>query len=211
VDRVEIVLKYFPGLSDEQLHRIELLGPLYSNWNKKINLISRKDINALYERHILHSLSIAKFIHFRPGTKVMDVGTGGGFPGIPLAIYFPEVEFTLVDSVQKKIKALENIAEELNLENVRIKCERVESSDEKVDFITSRAVTKITTFYTWTKSKIISSFTNEIHNGILYLKGGDLTEELQGFNSHYELVDLKIYFREPFYETKKLLYIPFTK
>jgi len=211
VDRAEIVIKYFPDLSNKQIDCIERLGSLYADWNTKINLISRKDIDALYERHILHSLSIAKFIKINPGTKVMDAGTGGGFPGIPLAIYFPEVEFTLVDSIAKKIKVVDDISQVLQLNNVRTICERIENLHEKFDFIISRAVTKITPFYSWTKSKIISSFTNEIPNGILYLKGGDLTEELHQFNKHYQLVNLKKYFKESFFETKKLVYIPFVK
>jgi len=211
VDRVKIVLKYFPDLSREQVEKFELLGELYTKWNQKINLISRKDIDALYERHILHALSIAKFIHFNPGTKVMDAGTGGGFPGIPLAIYFQEVDFTLVDSIGKKIKVAADISRNLQLNNVKVVHDRIENIIQKFDFIVSRAVTKITPFYTWTKSKIIPSFTNDIHNGILYLKGGDLTEELKELNKHYEIVELKTYFEETFFETKKLVYIPFAK
>lgn len=187
------------------------LGALYTTWNARINLISRKDIDALYERHVLHSLSIAQFVQFKAGSKILDVGTGGGFPGIPLAIRFPEVEFVLLDSIRKKIRVVENICDTLNLRNVRVQCDRVENVEEKFDFITARAVTKITSFFGWTKSKILSSFTNEIPNGILYLKGGDLTEELQGFQRRYELIELKRYFREPFFETKKLVYIPFVK
>jgi 16S rRNA (guanine527-N7)-methyltransferase len=209
VDPVTIVLKYFPDLSQEQRYKFEQLGSLYAAWNRKINLISRKDIDALYERHILHSLSIAKFVQFKPGTAVMDAGTGGGFPGIPLAIYFPEVDFTLVDSIQKKVRVVEDISRNLQLRNVKTVCERIENIKQKFDFIVSRAVTKITPFYAWTKSKIISSFTNEIDNGILYLKGGDLTEELKPLNKPYEIVDLKTYFEEAFFETKKLVYIPF--
>jgi 16S rRNA (guanine527-N7)-methyltransferase len=185
------------------------MGPLYKGWNQKINLISRNDINALYERHILHSLAIAKFIEFEPGTKVLDVGTGGGFPGIPLAIYFPQVHFTLIDSIGKKIKVVEEITKALQLENVRAMNNRVEKTSQKYDFIVARAVTKITRFYSWTKSKILTSFTNGIPHGILYLKGGNLGEELKEFNRAYELIDLKMYFQEPFFETKKLVFIPF--
>lgn len=188
-----------------------MLGPLYRSWNRKINLISRKDIDSLYERHVLHSLAIAKFIQFKPGTRVLDVGTGGGFPGIPLAIYFPRVQFTLIDSIGKKVRAVDDIAHLLQLENARTIHDRVEKTNQQYDFIVSRAVTKITTFYTWTKSKILTRFTNEKSNGILYLKGGDLREELQEFSRHYELVDLKTYFREPFFDTKKLIYIPIMK
>ena len=207
----EIVSKYFPHLSKEQREQIMQLGPLYADWNQKINLISRRDIGSLYERHVLHSLSIAKFIQFKPGTEVLDVGTGGGFPGIPLAIYFPLVHFTLIDSIGKKIKVVDNIARYLQLQNISTIHGRAENTSQKYDFIVSRAVAKITTFYSWTKSKIISSFTNEIPNGILYLKGGDLKEELMEFDRNYQLVDLRMYFREPFFETKKLVYIPFAK
>ena len=211
MDNPELVLKYFQHFSDHQVDLLNKLGPLYASWNQRINLISRKDIESLYERHILHSLAISKFIEFKSGTRVLDVGTGGGFPGIPLAICFPEVEFTLLDSIGKKIKVVDNISQELNLKNVRTRCDRVENLTEKFDFIAARAVTKITPFYTWTKSKIISSFTNELPNGILYLKGGDLTEELKTLRAQYKLIELKDYFKESFFETKKLIYIPFMK
>ena len=211
MDNPELVFKYFPELSDNQADLINKLGPLYISWNQRINLISRKDIESLYGRHILHSMAIARFIQFKAGSKVLDVGTGGGFPGIPLAICFPDVEFTLLDSIGKKVKVVENIRQELNLKNVKTLCERVENLTEKYDFITARAVTKITPFYTWTKSKILSSFTNEMPNGILYLKGGDLTEELSTLKVPYKLIELKDYFKESFFETKKLIYIPFVK
>ncbi len=211
MDNPELVFKYFPELSDNQADLINKLGPLYISWNQRINLISRKDIESLYGRHILHSMAIARFIQFKAGSKVLDVGTGGGFPGIPLAICFPDVEFTLLDSIGKKVKVVESIRQELNLKNVKTLCERVENLTEKYDFITARAVTKITPFYTWSKSKILSSFTNEIPNGILYLKGGDLTEELSTLKVPYKLIELKDYFKESFFETKKLIYIPFVK
>jgi 16S rRNA (guanine527-N7)-methyltransferase len=211
LDNPELVFKYFPELSDNQADLINKLGPLYISWNQRINLISRKDIESLYGRHILHSMAIARFIQFKAGSKVLDVGTGGGFPGIPLAICFPDVEFTLLDSIGKKVKVVEDIRQELNLKNVKTLCERVENLTEKYDFITARAVTKITPFYTWTKSKILSSFTNEMPNGILYLKGGDLTEELSTLKVPYKLIELKDYFKESFFETKKLIYIPFVK
>jgi 16S rRNA (guanine527-N7)-methyltransferase len=211
LDNPELVFKYFPELSDNQADLINKLGPLYISWNQRINLISRKDIESLYGRHILHSMAIARFIQFKAGSKVLDVGTGGGFPGIPLAICFPDVEFTLLDSIGKKVKVVEDIRQELNLKNVKTLCERVENLTEKYDFIAARAVTKITPFYTWTKSKILSSFTNEMPNGILYLKGGDLTEELSTLKVPYKLIELKDYFKESFFETKKLIYIPFVK
>ena len=211
MDNPDLIFKYFPRLSDHQADLFNKLGPLYTSWNQKINLISRKDIKSLYERHIPHSLAIARFIQFKSGTSVLDVGTGGGFPGIPLAICFPDVDFTLLDSVGKKIKVVDNICQELNLKNVKTRCERVENLADKFDFITARAVTKITPFYTWTKSKIISSFTNELPNGILYLKGGDLKEELSTLKIPYKLIELKEFFKESFFETKKLVYIPFVK
>ena len=211
MDNPELVFKYFPRLSESQANRIVKLGSLYTLWNRKINLISRKDIESLYERHILHSMAIARFIEFKAGSKVLDVGTGGGFPGIPLAICFPDVEFTLLDSIGKKIKVVESIRRELNLKNVTTRCERVENLTQKFDFITARAVTKITPFFAWTKSKIISSFTSEIPNGILYLKGGNLTEELSTLKVPYQLIELRDFFEEPFFETKKLIYIPFVK
>ncbi len=211
MDNPELVFKYFPELSDRQTDLINKLGSLYNSWNRRINLISRKDIESLYERHILHSMAIARFIEFKAGSKVLDVGTGGGFPGIPLAICFPDVEFTLLDSIGKKVRVVENIHQELNLKNVTTRCERVENLTEKFDFITARAVTKITPFYSWTKSKIISSFTNEIPNGILYLKGGDLVEELSTLKVPYRLIELKDFFKESFFDTKKLIYIPFVK
>ncbi len=211
MDNPELVFKYFPELSDNQADLINKLGSLYNSWNQRINLISRKDIESLYERHILHSMAIARFIEFKAGSKVLDVGTGGGFPGIPLAICFPDVDFTLLDSIGKKVKVVESIRRELNLKNVKTRCERVENLRDKFDFITARAVTRITPFYTWTKSKIISSFTNEIPNGILYLKGGDLTVELSALKVPYQIIELKDFFRESFFETKKLIYIPFVK
>lgn len=211
MDNPDLVFKYFPRLSDNQADQFNRLGPLYASWNQSINLISRKDIESLYERHILHSMAIARFIEFKPGSSVLDVGTGGGFPGIPLAICFPDVDFTLLDSIGKKIKVVDKIRQELNLENVKTRCDRVENLTEKFDFITARAVTKITPFYTWTKSKIISSFTSELPNGILYLKGGDLTEELSNLKVPYKLIELKVFFKESYFETKKLVYIPFVK
>lgn len=208
MDSAQVVFRYFHDLTPGQKDQIDRLGGLYASWNEKINLISRKDIEALYERHILHSLAIAKFLQFRPGTRILDVGTGGGLPGIPLAIYFPQVDFTLVDSIGKKIKAVRDIADILQLNNVQPICTRVEKLNGQFDFAVARAVTQITPFYSWTKSKIMPSFTQKIPNGILYLKGGDLKDELKEFGKPCEIIELKDYFREPFFDAKKLVFIP---
>lgn len=205
----ELVFKYFPSLSDLQKKQFVHLFPVYSEWNARINVVSRKDIDLLYERHVLHSLGIAKVIQFAPGTSVLDVGTGGGFPGIPLAIMFPEVQFTLVDSIGKKIKVVQAVAESLGLNNVRAFQERAENVSEKYDFIVSRAVTEFPEFYNWVKYKIKKENKNKINNGILYLKGGDLTEELAPFAKQIQQFELKKFFHEEFFESKKVVYLPF--
>jgi 16S rRNA (guanine527-N7)-methyltransferase len=204
----DIVKKYFPNLSEKQLEQFELLFPLYTEWNEKINVISRKDIDHLMLHHVLHSLAIAKIIDFRPGTEILDVGTGGGFPGIPLAILFPECQFLLVDSIGKKIKVVEEIAKALGLLNVQAKHARAEDIDQDFEFVVSRAVTRITPFYYWVRKKISPNHFHAIRNGILYLKGGDLTEELEEFGKKHKLFDISTYFEEDFFETKKVLYVP---
>ena len=204
----DIVKKYFPNLSEKQLEQFELLFPLYTEWNEKINVISRKDIEHLMLHHVLHSLAIAKIIDFRPGTEILDVGTGGGFPGIPLAILFPECQFLLVDSIGKKIKVVEEVAKALGLLNVQAKHARAEDIDQDFEFVVSRAVTRITPFYYWVRKKISPNHFHAMRNGILYLKGGDLTEELEEFGKKHKLFDISTYFEEDFFETKKVLYVP---
>ena len=203
---IQIILKYFPDLSLNQKSNFEKLFDLYTFWNNQINVISRKDIDLVYERHVLHSLGIAKVISFRPGTKVLDVGTGGGFPGIPLAILFPETDFFLVDSIGKKIKVVNEISNALNLKNIRAKHCRAEDINEKFDFVVSRAVTEFPVFYSWIKNKFLIQNLNDLKNGILYLKGGDLKEEFGIYYDHAQFYELKNYFKEEFFETKKVVY-----
>ena len=202
---VSSILKYFPEITDEQKQQFEKLEQLYTEWNEKINVISRKDMNGLYEKHILHSLGIAKVMPFADGTKVLDVGTGGGFPGIPLAILFPEVSFTLIDSIGKKIKVVEAVSEGLGLKNVTAVHGRAEKLKEKFHFVVSRAVTQMPEFLRWLKGKFEKEQFNEKHNGVLYLKGGDLAEELAGLRC--EIFQLKNYFEEEFFDTKKVVYL----
>jgi len=203
---IDIISKYF-DLTPEQIRQFEQLYPLYKDWNSKINVISRKDIEHLYMNHVLHSLGIAKVIDFLPGTEVLDVGTGGGFPGIPLAILFPETKFHLVDSIGKKLKVVDAIAGETGLKNITTTHSRVENIDGNYDFIISRAVTKMPDFVKWTKGKIKKKSLHSLKNGILYLKGGDLTEELQAYKN-VKIFDLKNYFEEDFFDTKKVVYLP---
>jgi 16S rRNA (guanine527-N7)-methyltransferase len=205
---IDLILKYFPNINESQIHQFSLLPQLYEEWNSKINVISRKDIDLLLERHVLHSLGIAKITQFSSGSNVMDVGTGGGFPGIPLAILFPECNFLLVDSIGKKIKVVEEVALGLQLKNVRAQHERAERINEKFDFIVSRAVTDFNEFYNWIKNKIAKQNRNEFENGILYLKGGDLKEELKNFKNRTLVFDLTNHFEEEFFETKKVVYMP---
>ena len=202
---VSLILKYFPEITDEQKQQFEKLEQLYTEWNEKINVISRKDMNGLYEKHILHSLGIAKVMPFADGTKVLDVGTGGGFPGIPLAILFPEVSFMLIDSIGKKIKVVEAVSEGLGLKNVTAVHGRAEKLKEKFHFVVSRAVTQMPEFLRWLKGKFEKEQFNEKHNGVLYLKGGDLAEELAGLRC--EIFQLKNYFEEEFFDTKKVVYL----
>ena len=201
------ILKYFPYLTDIQIEQFAKLDFLYHDWNAKINVISRKDIDELYTKHILHSLGIAKIIKFEPGTYVLDVGTGGGFPGIPLAILFPETRFFLIDIIAKKIKVVQAVAEALELKNVKAEQLRAELVKGDFDFIVSRAVTNMPDFVSWIKDKIKKKSKHELKNGILYLKGGDLTEELKDFPraTEYNLSD---FFEDEFFETKKVVHLP---
>ncbi|MAM18259.1 MAG: 16S rRNA (guanine(527)-N(7))-methyltransferase RsmG [Christiangramia sp.] len=204
---MELIRKYFPNLTPDQLEKFGKLEDLYKDWNLKINVVSRKDIDELYIRHVLHSLGIARLQQFKDGSRIMDVGTGGGFPGIPLAILFPEVQFTLVDSIGKKIKVVNEVSEGLGLTNVRTFNQRVEEIQEQFDFIVSRAVAAMPTFVHWTKGKIAKENKHDRRNGIIYLKGGDLEEELQAYRTA-EVYELSDYFEESFFETKKLVYLP---
>ena len=204
---VEIVFKYFPNLSDEQRQQFVQLEELYKDWNQKINVVSRKDIDELYLRHVLHSLGIAKVQQFKAGSRILDVGTGGGFPGIPLAIFFPEAKFTLVDSIGKKIKVVEEVINGLQLKNITAINSRVEEIDGHFDFIVSRAVAVMPTFTHWVKGKIKKESLHDRRNGILYLKGGDLSEELKDYKT-VEIFNLPDYFEEDFFGTKKVVYLP---
>lgn len=201
----DMLKRYFPDLTELQLEQFNQLVPLYEEWNAKINVVSRKDIDQLMIRHVLHSLGIAKVMPFLPGSSVLDIGTGGGFPGIPLAILFPEVRFTLMDSIQKKITVVQGVADALQLKNVQAIAGRAETFPGKVDFIVSRAVTQMPKFLAWTKGKFKSKSIHEFHNGILYLKGGDLTEELAGIP--HELFPLKDHFADDFFNEKFVVYI----
>jgi 16S rRNA (guanine527-N7)-methyltransferase len=203
----DIITKYFPDLTALQQNQFAQLFDLYTHWNNQINVISRKDIDLLFERHILHSLGIAKIIAFLPGEQVLDVGTGGGFPGIPLAIMFPETQFHLVDSIGKKIKVVQEVAGALGLQNVKASHARAEQIDGKFDFVVSRAVTQLKDFYPWIKNKFNKASKNTIPNGILYLKGGDLKQEIAESGLKVQQFHLKDYFSEEFFETKQVIYI----
>ncbi len=200
-----IIYKYFPDLSQTQKDQLKKLQPLYGEWNEKINVISRKDIDELYERHVLHSLSIAKYMEFVPGTRILDVGTGGGFPGIPLAILFPNCHFHLVDSIGKKIKVCEEVSCAIQLTNLTAEHQRMEKVKGKYDFVVSRAVAPTRQLYNWTKHLISQESKNEIPSGWLLLKGGDLKAELSSLHLKKKLIPLTNYFDEPFFETKKLV------
>jgi 16S rRNA (guanine527-N7)-methyltransferase len=201
------ILKYFPDLSDIQIEQFQKLDFLYHDWNEKINVISRKDIDALYTKHVLHSLGIAKIMKFEPGTTVLDVGTGGGFPGIPLAILFPETRFYLIDVIAKKIKVVQGVVDALELKNVKAEQLRAENVKGDFDFIVSRAVTNMPDFVSWIKTKIKKQHKHTLKNGILYLKGGDLTDELKDFPKA-TLYDLSTIFEDEFFETKKVVHVP---
>ena len=202
---MKLILKYFPNLTDDQIQMFKELEVLYKEWNSRINVISRKDIDDLYLKHVLHSLSIAKFISFKKNTSILDVGTGGGFPGIPLAIIFPDCNFLLVDSINKKINVVKEISNTLKLTNVSYNAIRVEKLKTKHDFIVSRAVTRMNKFRNLVKGLISNKNDNEIKNGIIYLKGGDLTDEM--INIKHQKVNISDYFDEVFFETKKIVYL----
>jgi 16S rRNA (guanine527-N7)-methyltransferase len=203
-----ILFHYFSGLTENQQSQFLKLKPLYQDWNEKINVISRKDIDNIYINHVLHSLGIAKVMPFKKGAHVMDVGTGGGFPGIPLAILFPETEFFLVDSIGKKITVVKEVAKALGLRNVLAEQIRAEQVKQNFDFIVSRAVTRMKEFYGWVDKSIKPVSKHDLDNGILYLKGGELEEELNELKRPYSLYNLSDYFKEDFFETKKVVYVP---
>lgn len=205
---MELIHKYFPELTQEQYDKFRQMGELYQYWNARVNVISRQDIDTLYERHILHSLGIAKVQPFKAGTSVLDVGTGGGFPGIPLAIMFPGAQFHLVDSIGKKIRVVQEIAKELGLDNVRAEQIRAEKLDDSYEFVVSRAVTRMLPFVGWVKKNINRNSFHELRNGILYLKGGDLAEELSELTQNARIYELSGFFTEEFFETKKVVYVP---
>lgn len=203
----DIILKYFPNLTSEQQQQYRQLPELYQYWNNQINVISRKDIDLLFERHVLHSLGIAKVTSFLPGENVLDVGTGGGFPGIPLAIMFPDTQFFLVDSIGKKIKVVNEVAKAIGLKNLKADHTRAEQVPGKFDFVVSRAVTQLKDFYPWIKGKFNKASKNTIPNGILYLKGGDLQQEISESGLAVKQFYLKDYFEEEFFETKQVIYV----
>ena len=205
---MELIKKYFPDLTATQFDKLAQMDELYQFWNAKVNVISRQDIDTLYERHILHSLGIAKVIQFKSGTNILDVGTGGGFPGIPLAILFPEAQFHLVDSIGKKIRVVQEIAQALQLDNVKAEQVRAERLNDTYEFVVSRAVTRLTPFTGWVRKNISRNSFHSLKNGILYLKGGDLTEEIAELNLKTRVYALSDYFTEEFFETKKVVYVP---
>ena len=205
---VTTIYKYFPHLTEQQKKQFAALYELYNHWNAQINVISRKDMDAFYERHVLHSLGIAKVIHFKPATSILDVGCGGGFPGVPLAIMFPECKFYLVDSIGKKIKVVNEVVAALGLTNVVAEHKRAEEVNQKFEFVVTRAVTVAPTIYRWVQNKINKNQFNELPNGILFLKGGELEDELKEFRKRVVIYDLKDCFYEDFFETKKVVYLP---
>ena len=204
----ELIFGYFPNLTDLQKQQFNALDDCYKEWNSQINVISRKDIDSLYLKHVLHSLAIAKYAEFQPGERILDVGTGGGFPGIPLAILFPETNFVLVDSIGKKIKVVSEVANAIGLKNVEAIHTRAEAVEGKFNFIVSRAVTQLKDFYPWVKNKIKKESINSLPNGILYLKGGDLAQEIKDSGLKPELIAISDYFSEDFFDTKYILHIP---
>jgi 16S rRNA (guanine527-N7)-methyltransferase len=205
---MDIILKYFPELTERQREQMAALLPLYEDWNAQINVISRKDMEHFYEHHVLHSLAISKVIRFKPMCEILDVGTGGGFPGIPLSIFFPESRFTLIDSIGKKIKVVTDVIERLDLKNARAQQIRAEQLDGEFDFVVSRAVTTLGEFVPWVKKKISSVQYHSLRNGILYLKGGDLTKELFPFRHKVKVTEISDFFSEEYFDTKKVIYLP---
>lgn len=206
---IDLLIKYFPNLTERQKEQFESMQALYEDWNAKINVISRKDMDHFFEHHVLHSLAIAKVQPFKGMAEVLDVGTGGGFPGIPLAVMFPESRFTLVDSIGKKIKVVQDVAAQLDLQNVRALQTRVEDLDaENFDFIVSRAVTNLSQFVGWVQGKVSTVQYHTLRNGILYLKGGDLTEELMPFRKKARIFNISDFFEEEYFETKQVIYLP---
>ena len=203
-----LITQYFPDLTERQQQQVASLGSLYADWNEKINVISRKDIDNLYINHVLHSLGIARVISFMPGAEILDVGTGGGFPGIPLAILFPQTNFHLVDSIGKKIMVVKEMSQALGLSNVTAEQIRAEQLKRRYDFIVSRAVTQMKEFYGWVQNKVKKESIHTLDNGILYLKGGDLDEEMNALKKPYSIYDLTSYFSEDFFQTKKIVYMP---
>ena len=204
---MDLIQKYFPELSNEQLALFAQIEKLYPQWNEKINVVSRKDIDELNIRHVLHSLAITKYVKFKAGTSIIDVGTGGGFPGIPLAIYYPDCQFHLIDSIGKKIKVVQTIAEELGLKNVKAQQIRSEAVQSKYDFVVSRAVTAFPQFVALTRHLVSDTNKNSVGNGILYLKGGDFDEEIKPFKKRISIVELSAYYNEAFFDTKKLIHL----
>lgn len=205
---MQIIEKYFKHLSPEQVKQFGALHSLYTEWNEKINVVSRKDIDQLYERHVLHSLGIAKVMAFKPGTRILDVGTGGGFPGIPLSILFPESDFHLIDSIGKKIKVVEEVSAGAGIKNIRTTHGRAEDVADRYHFVVSRAVTRFKPFWGWVAKKFSDEQFNDLNNGILYLKGGDLDEEIQELNRPAYEYDLNMFFEEEFFDTKKVVHVP---
>lgn len=205
---IDNIIKYFPSLTKRQLEQYEAMLPLYEEWNAKINVISRRDMEHFYEHHVLHSLAIAKVICFSPMTEVLDLGTGGGFPGVPLAVMFPDCRFTLVDSIGKKIKVVSDVVSRLGLTNTKAIQARAEQMDGEFDFVVSRAVTTLGEFVPWVRGKISRAQYNPLRNGILYLKGGDLEQELHPFRHKVRTWDISDYFEEEYFDTKKVIYLP---
>lgn len=205
---MELIQRYFPNLSDLQYNQLKALGELYSDWNAKINVISRKDMAHFYERHVLHSSAIAKVIQFKPDTQILDVGTGGGFPGVPLAILFPDVNFHLVDSIGKKIKVVQEVSNAIELRNLSAEHARAEQVSGQFDFVVSRAVTRLAEFYPWVQNKFNKKSFNDLDNGILYLKGLDLMEEFDQLKKPYQLFSLKDHYSEEWFESKGVVFVP---